>query len=273
MTPATPLPDQEAVLVIARTAARRTAVAGLAAVGALVLAAPASALDVGGAVEQLAPGVTQQPDGTFRNQAGQLVDAAGNLIPVPLPPPPPLPPAVQQPVDQVKEAVLPAQPAPPPNGTPQEQPQQQQPQTDPQTGAPATQPQPAAAPPADAAPPAEGTVTATSIGGVGFAAAPGSIAALDRAAFSAGSGTAANPMSLFGAPQVAFPPSLEAAPSVAAPQVFTPAGTALPDLIPVGTPESVPGYLTALACAVVAGAAGAHVAALRARRAGAPAAA
>ena len=37
-------------------------------------------------------------------------------------------------------------------------------------------------------------------------------------------------------------------------------------LIPVGTPESVPGYLAALAATVVAAAAAAHVAALRSRR-------
>ena len=269
MTPATPPPDQEAVLVIARTAARRTAVLGLTALGALVLAAAASAVDVGGAVEQLAPGVTQQPDGTFRNEAGQLVDAAGNLLPIPTPPPlPPLPPTVEEAVKQVQEAVLPAAP-PPANAPPQNG---GSPAAN--TGAPATTTPPAAQPqaagaPAAAAPAGAVTVTATSIGGVGFAAAPSSLSSLSGGSFGVGTGTAANPMSLFGAPQVALPPTLDAG-LVAAPQVFTPAGTALPDLIPVGTPESVPGYLTALACAVVAGAAGAHVAALRSRRAGVP---
>jgi hypothetical protein len=114
----------------------------------------------------------------------------------------------------------------------------------------------------------ERPVTTASVGGTGFAASPGSIAALERTGLTAGSGTAANPMSLFGAPQVALPPSLEAG-AVASPQVFTPAGGALPDLIPVVPLETVPGYLAALAATVVAGAAAAHVAALRSRRTGA----
>jgi hypothetical protein len=257
--------------VIARTAARRTAVAGLVGVAALVLSAPASAVDVGGAVEQLAPGVTKQADGTFRNAAGQLVDAAGNLLPVPLPPTPPLPAPVGPAVEQVKEVVA---PTPPPSDQPPAQEETATPPpADKQAGTTTTAAAAApgtGAPPAAAAPAPAGTVTATSIGGTGFAAAPTSIGALDRAGFGVGSGTAANPMSLFGAPQVALPPTL-GAPAIAAPQVFSPAGTAVNDLIPVGAPESVPGYLTALACAVVAGAAGAHVAALRSRRAGAPA--
>ena len=256
---------------IDRHAARRTAVLGLAAAGAFALAAPASALGIG---DPVPAGAQVNPDGTYVLD-GKLFDAAGNLIKEVAPAP--VAPVVEGPVNTVQETVgtltAPAQQPPaatPPQGSPpQEQPQsqpQQQPQSQPQT-----QPQGASSPPAGA--PA-GTVTATSLSGVGFAAAPGPIGSLSRSGFGVGSGMAANPMSLFGAPQVAFPSTLDTAPSVASPQVFTPAGAgaALPDLIPVGS-ESVPGYLTALACAVVAGAAGAHVAALRGRRTAGPAAA
>lgn len=246
---------------IARIAARRTAVLGLTALGAVALATPASALDIGGAVEQLPPGITRDATGQLVDAAGNPVDEQGNPLPVPIPP------ALEQTVQAVKDAVAPAAPAPnsaPPQSTP---PQSAPPETAPQTAAAQT------AAPQQAAPPAGGTVTATSIGGMGFAAAPSSIAGFDYAAFRSGSGFASNPMSLFGAPQVALPPSLDELGSAIAPQVFTPAGNALPDLIPVGTPESVPGYLAALACAVVAGAAAAHVAALRSRRASDPAAA
>ena len=249
---------------IARTAARRTAVLGLTALGAVVLATPASAVDVGGVVEQLPPGITRDATGQLVDALGNPVDEQGNPLAVPVPP---LPAPVEQAVQAVKDAVAPAAPAPKSAPPPQTQPAQSPPATSAQTATPQT------AAPQQAAPPAGGTVTATSIGGMGFAAAPSSIAGFDYAAFRSGSGFASNPMSLFGAPQVALPPSLDDLGSAIAPQVFTPAANALPDLIPVGAPESVPGYLAALACAVVAAAAGAHVAALRGRRASGPAAA
>lgn len=239
---------------IARTAVRRTAALGLGAVGVLVLAAPASALEVASTVEQVAEPVA----GVVDPLTAPLQEAGV-----------PVPPEVEQTIATVEKTVAEVtgqQPAPAP---PPAQPGTSGSESPQQTGGPAPA-EPAPAAPAPAAPAADQAVTAASVGGTGFAASPGSIAALDRASgFSSGVGTAQNPMSLFGAPQVALAPLPDAA--LTAPEVFTPAGGALPDLIPVGTPDSVPGYLAALACAVVAAAAGAHVAALRSRATGAPA--
>lgn len=79
---------------------------------------------------------------------------------------------------------------------------------------------------------------------------------------SAVSATATDPLSLFGAPQVASP---SRATDVPVPLSIRPAGGSLDDLLPIGTPEAVPAALAATACAVVATAAVAQIVAVRRR--------
>lgn len=248
----------------ARTAVCRTAAVGLGAVGALVLATPAAALDapvlgtvagpVAAVVDPLLTPLAPVADPTTET----VVPVVEEVVAVVVPPAPPTAPA---PGDPQPKTTAPTQPAPTRDGAAQPGPQPAAGQPGPAATVGDTTPAPPAADP---------TVTTASVGGTGFAAWPGSIMAIEGLAARTGAGgvgTAANPMSLFGAPQIAMAPQPEAAASVAPPSVFTPAGGQIPDLVPVGAPESVPGLLAALACTVVAGAAAAHVAALRSRRA------
>ena len=228
-----------------RTALRRTSVLGLGALGALALAAPASALDAGTAVDA----------------ATQVVDP----LTAPLQPTVEevLAPVVEQAPAPVKDAVAPGGPAPTaPTGT------------DPQT-VPGGSGQPGPGAPADSStPPAAGGQArvdsgAPAAGGTGTAAMPSSFTASSAGlegltGRGAGFGTAANPMSLFGAPQVAAP--LAVSEQLPTPLAVAPAGGALADVLPVDAPEGLPGALVALAATVVAGTVAAHVAALRTRR-------
>ena len=238
-----------------RTAVRRSAVLGLGAVGSLLLAAPASALDAGstvqGVVDQAGVAVVDPLTAPLQGTALEPVEPVVEAAPAP----------VQQAVGAVTGQQAPAagedpKVTPPPTGggapAPAETPQQ--------TGAPATTGTPAA----------QGTAATTAAGGTGVASLPsgfsGSTAGLEGlSGRGAGFGTAMNPMSLFGAPQVASLPQLDT--SLPTPLAITPAGGVLADVLPVEAPEGLPAALVAVACTVVAGAVAAHVAALRTRRA------
>lgn len=236
----------------ARTAVRCTAVMGLGALGAVMLAAPASALD--SLPLEAASASTVTAADPIIAPLMQLVEDAGPAAE------PVVEPVVEAAPEPVKGAVQ--------GLTGQKQPPPADPPTKPgdtgttnNTGKGSTN---EVAGPADPNPATNAANTTVPAAGTGVAAFPPSIASVEGLAGRTGFGTAANPMSLFGAPQVATAPALVS--SVQEPLTYTPAGAELPDLLPIGTPDSVPGFLAALACTVVAGAAGAHVAALRARR-------
>ena len=236
-----------------RTAARRSAVLGLGALGALALAAPATALDAPAPVgDALAP-VTSVVDpltAPLQSTVAPAVEPAAAPVAA----------AVEETVASVSgtapaDTGAPVVTQPPAGGGTTTTPGGQAPQT---TTPPAQQPAGAAPGGAPAA------------GGAGVASMPSSFTrtATSLEGFSAGAGTggfgtAANPMSLFGAPQVATAPVLGS--DIPTPLAVTPAGGALADVLPVDAPDGLPGALVALASAVVAGTVAAHVAALRSR--------
>jgi hypothetical protein len=229
-----------------RTAVRRSAVVGLGALSALALAAPAAALSVGEAVEPVA-GVVDPLTGPLQPALEPVVEAAAPVVE-----------AAPAPVQEVAQEAAPAPAAPAPAAA--EQPAAVAPPPAPSGSAPAPAPAPA---------PADPAVVATGVVGSGMASMPSSFSgsATNLEGFSgrgAGFGTAANPMSLFGAPQVAMAPQLSE--EIPSPLAVTAAGGSLVDVLPVGAPDGVPGALVAVACTVVAGAVAAHVAALRTRR-------
>lgn len=255
-----------------RTAVRRSAVLGLGAVGTLLLAAPASALDVGAAVQQVAeqaPAAAvvdpltaplQATDPALDPVLDPVIDPVLEAAePVVQAAPEPVRQPVQQVVAQVRGEAVPAGDGSP---TPTDAP-------------PAGPPAPAAqVPQQPAAPTAPGAPAPAPAGGTGVAAMPSSFtrSATGLEGFGgrgAGVGTAANPMSLFGAPQVATVPQLDI--DLPTPLAIEPAGARFADVLPVDAPEGLPAALVALACTVVAGAVAAHVAALRSRRTAVPA--
>jgi hypothetical protein len=75
-----------------------------------------------------------------------------------------------------------------------------------------------------------------------------------------GTGTASDPMSLFGAPQVATLPGLPS--DIPSPLAVEPAGGELADALPA-VPAGLPGAAVAFAAILALGAAAAHVGALR----------
>lgn len=233
-----------------RTAVRRSAAVGLGAVAALALAAPAHALEVGTTLEQATEPVAavvdpltaplQPAEQTVEEAAAPVEEAAAPVV---------------EAVAPQQEAGTPPQPTDPKTGTETPAPKNETPARTPAPGVPAQ-------PVAD-----QGQVA-----GAGTASMPGSFTASASGleGFSgrgAGFGTAANPMSLFGAPQVATPPALADA-SIPTPLAVTAAGGELADALPVAVPEGLPGALVALAATVVGASVAAHVAALRARREG-----
>lgn len=233
-----------------RTAVRRSAVVGLGALGALTLSAPAYALDAT---------LVEQAVDTTSEAVAPAVDPLTS----------PLRPAAEGTVTAVTEATGPvtgdAAPGPTGGGTPE------------QVGGPAPEQPAQPVTPADETPaaptPAKRTATTApaqqKAAGVGVASMPSSLArSLSAPAYpsmssAGGFGSASNPMSLFGAPQLAPPVQTSELP---APLAITPAGGELADVFPVDAPAGLPGALVALACTVVAGAVSAHVAALRSRR-------
>lgn len=236
-----------------RTAVRRSAAVGLGAVAALALAAPAHALDAGTTLEQATEPVAAVVDPLTAplQPAEQTVEEAAA--------------PVEEAAAPVIEAVAPQQEA----GAPPTE-------VDPKTGneTPASNngsPAETAGNPAPGVP-AQSAAAQGELAGAGTASMPGSFTASASGleGFSgrgAGFGTAANPMSLFGAPQVATPPAL-ADSSIPTPLAVTAAGGQLADVLPVDAPEGLPGALVALAATVVGASVAAHVAALRARREG-----
>jgi hypothetical protein len=87
------------------------------------------------------------------------------------------------------------------------------------------------------------------------------------AQLSSGFATAANPMSLFGAPQVAQAPTVSAA-ELPTPLAVRPAGNGLGSVLPVNAPDDLPVAIVGVALVAVAGSVAAHVVALRSRRQG-----
>jgi hypothetical protein len=231
--------------VTTRTAVRRSALVGLGALASMALAVPASALDAGSALEETTATVAGVVDPlTAPLTTGVVEETAPVVEAAPAP--------VQEAVaGTTTTAPSSGEPAPTggPSGT----------TTAPRNDAPAAggAQAPAAAPAPEAA-------------GAGVASMPGSFrSASGLEGFGgrgAGFGTAANPMSLFGAPQVFTPTSL--AGDLPTPLAVAPAGGALGDVLPVKAPDALPATLVALACTVVAGTVAAHVAALRSRRQG-----
>lgn len=239
-----------------RSVVRRTAVLGLGAVGSVLLAVPAAALEAGSVVQDVAEatpvaGVVDPltaPLGATPDILDPVLEAAGPVVE-----------AAPEPVQQAVAVV-----------TGEQGPAGEEPTvvpTTPQGEAPApTTPQPPAG--TTVLPQSQGA-PAVVPGGTGVAAMPSSFTASSSGlegfgGRGAGFGTAMNPMSLFGAPQVATVPQVDT--SLPTPLAITPAGGELADLVPVGVPDGLPGALVAVACTVVAGAVAAHVAALRTRR-------
>lgn len=250
-----------------RTAVRRSAVAGLGLVGAVALTGTAQAQTVPspggvvpGAVQGIVDPLTTPLSGTIAGavrQAQPLVDQA----------PAPVPGVVQQ-VTTPLTGPAPTGPQPPvappattaPGGTqnkPPQSPAQPPAAQQPPTQAPAVAPAPGPAP----------------TGGFGVASMPDSLArkinTLEQ--FSPGSGfaSAANPMSLFGAPEVA--PTLPAvtAEVLPTPLAIRPAGAGLEGALPVRAVQDLPAVLVAVAFTAVAAAGAAQVAVRRGRRQGA----
>lgn len=246
------------------SAARRTAVVGLGLLGAVALSgtaqaqtAPSPAGPLAPVVDPLTAPLGSAVDGVLA-QAQPVVDKA----------PPPVPGTVKQltsaptgpaPTNDKPPATT---PGPDPAGTPGAPPAQ--PPADTTQQAPSTQPpgqQPAVADPA---------------GGYGVASVPDSLVrklnSLEQFSPGTGLATAADPMSLFGAPQVA--PQLPAvtAEMLPTPLAVRPAGNDLAQVLPIRAAQELPAALVAIAFATVAGAGAAQVAALRAgRQGGAPA--
>ncbi len=236
-----------------RTAARSSAVLGLGALGALVLAAPASALDAAALTEQ----VTAPVDATVQPLLAPLEQTAAPVVDA-------APAPVQDVVQTVTGSAPPGGgPVPGPGpGTPREEPPAEQPENTTGGGAPA----PASRGETTAPQPPRNPVLARTEAPAGAATAsmPSSFIAGTGSQLTGGFGRAAEPMSLFGAPQVA-PLGAETLPD---PVTAVPAGGALLDAFPSGAPAGLPAALVAVACTVVAGSVAAHVAALRARREG-----
>lgn len=228
----------------ARPALRRSALAGLGALGAAMVAAPAPALaqvvplpsPVAGVVDPLvsplAPVVPGAVDAVISPAPTPVKDAAGAIT-------------------------APLKPAAPPNNTPP-------------TTASGSGPQPTAADPgtqlpAAPAPPANAPVSATSATGV--TALPMLSPRAADALLAGRFGPAANPLTLFGAPQIAPALSPLLAATDPKPTVALPANSSqlISDPVPVPT-GGVPGLLVAVAAGLVAAAAGAQISELRERR-------
>lgn len=266
----------------ARTTARRCSVVAAGVLGTLALAGPALAASTPGVpvpvpspVAGAAAAVTgaAPADGSVTDPlTSPLVDAVATataaVAPVVATAPAPVQQPVQQTLQQVTSAVAgpgeTSQNPPTPTGGPGTVTPPSSSgstgatgSTGGQQGTQGTTPVPAVA--AAAAP-------ADTASGTGVASMPDSFVrklnALESASLPTGLASASNPMSLFGAPQVASTPSV---PGLATPMVARPAGGQLESALPVGAPEAVPAALAATAMTVLAAAGAAHVLALRRR--------
>lgn len=237
------------------TAARRSAVIGLGLLGAVALSgtaqaqsAPVPQTPVSGVVDPLTTALSGAVDSAVA-QAQPVVDQA----------PAPVPGTVKQ------LTAKPPAPAPT-NDTP--------PTTTPGPGGTSDTPpgqQPAnSQPPAQQAP-AQQPAVADPTGGYGVASVPDSLVrklnSLEQFSPGTGLATATDPMSLFGAPQVAPQPAVTAE-MLPTPLAVRPAGNDLAQVLPIRAAQELPAALVAIAFATVAGAGAAQVAALSGRRQG-----
>lgn len=255
-----------------RTAARRSAVVGVGLLGAVALAGTAQAQTVP------APGATLT---AVTGAAAPVVDPLTtplNQVPPAVAPADPVTQPVLEAVQQVTQTLNglaptggnPPAPTPGPGGGTPTAPT-------PPAGNPGTagggQPAgPAAQPPAAQQPAGQQPVQQAAAGGGGYgvASVPDSLVrklnALEQFSPRAGFASAANPMSLFGAPQVASLPPAVTADLLPTPLAVRPAGGALEQALPAGAERELPAVLVAIALTAVAGAGAAQVAVLRARR-------
>lgn len=247
------------------TAARRSAVIGLGLLGTVALAGTAQAQSAPSPAGALPPAVAGVVDPLTTPLNGAVAAVAAAAQPVVSQAPAPVQDLAKQATSSLTgpPGTAPAPPGAPPGGT----------STTPPKQAPQQQPAAKPAPASTTASASTTTTTAAPTGGTGVASMPDSLLrklnALEQ--FNPGSGfaNASNPMSLFGAPQIAPTAPVVAADQLPTPLAVRPAGAGLDSVLPVRAAQDLPAVLVAIAFTTAAAAGAAQVAVLRGRRTGA----